>query len=192
MTLDDGVVWVLSNGGIEGATSILSLVPSANLAVVCLTNGTSKSRVTDEIAIEITDTLIPKFAERVENFMKRYEAENLFTSYTPTPRLVGSWEGWIRVQEAKTPIKFVFHKDGEALAKLGKQQEVAIDNVCVRNDELKGDFRARLPNTGGIETEQAIRIHVKVKSNRMFGVVSVEQNANKGFLTPFYVCFNRT
>ncbi len=191
ITLDDGSAWVLSNGGIEGATSMLSLVPSANLAVVCLTNSTSRSRVTDQIAIEIIDTLIPNFSKKIENFMQRYETENAFKLYTPSPQLVGSWDGWIIVQETKTPIKFVFHKNGQVYARLNKLRETTINNVSVRNDELKGDFKARLLTNGEIEAEQAISIHLKVKSNRMYGFVSVEQNASKGFLTPFYVRFDR-
>lgn len=191
VTLDNGVVWALSNGGIEGATSMLSLVPSASLTVACLTNITSRSRITDQIAIEITDALIPKFSERVENFMTRYESENAFTSYTPDPRLVGSWEGWTKTRNSETPIRMVFHKKGEIIVKFGKQRGTTLDNVSVRNDELEGDFRAKLPRAYGIDNERAISIHVKVENNRMYGVATAEPEPSKGLLSPSYVCLNK-
>ncbi len=192
VTLDNGVVWALSNGGIEGATSMLSLVPSANLAVACLTNISSRSRITDQIAIEITDALIPKFSERVENVMKRYESENAFTSYTPDPRLVGSWEGLTKTPDSETPIRMVFHKNGEVKVRLGKQRGMPLENVSVGNDELKGDFRARLPSIYGIDTELGISIHVKVENHRMYGVATAEGEPSKGLLSPSYVCLSKT
>jgi CubicO group peptidase (beta-lactamase class C family) len=49
--IDDGVSWVISNGRISGANSNISLIPSENLAVVCLAN-TSKS-ITDKMATDL-------------------------------------------------------------------------------------------------------------------------------------------
>jgi CubicO group peptidase (beta-lactamase class C family) len=192
VALDNGTLWTLSNGGIGGATSMLSLVPSANLAVVSLTNVTSRSRITDQIAIEITDALIPKFAKRVEAFMKRYESENAFKSYTPIPRLTGSWEGKIKTPETETPIRMIFHDNGKVHVRLGKQQEAILDNVSIRNDELKADFRAESQSEDGINNEQAISIHVKVKDKRMYGVATADLDASKGLLSPSYICLNRT
>jgi len=191
VTLDNSTAWILSNGGIEGATSMLSLVPSENLAVVCLTNTTSKSRITDQIAIEITDALIPKFSKRVEALMERYESENAFKSYTSIPQLVGSWKGEIKTPETETPIKMVFQDNGEVHVRLDKQPEAILDNVSVRNGELKGDFRVRSPSENGTNSEQAISIHVEVRGRRMYGVATAESEARKALLSPSYICLNK-
>jgi CubicO group peptidase (beta-lactamase class C family) len=193
MTLDDNTVWVLSNGGIEGATSMLSLVPAANLAVVCLTNSSSPSRITDQIAIEITNTLLPKFSNRVEDFMKQHESENALRPYRPTPKFIGSWEGTIKAQATETPIKMIFHDNGKIDVRLGELHETAVKNAGVGNGELKGEFQGACCSKKRVKCSYAhtIRIHMKVTNNRMYGVAT-ETDEGKGLLSPSYICLYKT
>lgn len=191
VTLDNNTVWILSNGGIEGATSMLSLVPSANLAVACLSNVTARSRITDKIAIEITNTLIPNFSKSVEAFMNQYESSSSFKTYVPIPTLTGSWEGKIIAQETDTPIKLFFHDNSKIHVKLGKQHERILKNAGVRSDEFKGDFQGISPIENELHSEHTISIHVRVKKNRMYGVATAELNARKGLLSPSYVYLDK-
>ena len=193
VTLGDNTAWILSNGGIEGATSMLSLVPSADLAVVCLTNVTSRSRITDQIAIEITDAFLPKFSDEVEIFMKHYESKNALKSYRPTPQLIGSWEGEIKAEAAETPIKITFHDNGRVDVRLGKHQETALTNAGFGNGQLKGDFRGASLSEDRVQNESThtISIHVKVEKSKMYGVATEEFEENMGLLSPSYVCLHR-
>ncbi len=190
--LGNGYFWILSNGGIEGATSILSLELSANLAVVCLTNVTSRSRITDQIAIEIADNLQPKFANKVETFMTYFESANAYISYKPTSQLIGRWEGAIRTQESAIPIRMVFHDNGKANVSLDQQRERLLRNVSVRNEELKGSFKGILRNERGFDNEHTISIHVKVTKDKMHGVATAEFETDHFFLMlPSYVSLNK-
>lgn len=191
VVLDNGLFWILSDGGIEGATSMLSLVPSANLAVVCLTNVTSRSRITDQIAVEITDNLLPNFFKHVETFMKRYELKNAFKSFGPIPELIGSWEGKIKTHETESQIRMVFRDNGEIHVRLGKQPETILNNTSFGNNELKGDFQATYPVEKGIHDEYAISIHVKVESDRMYGVATTELAASMCPLSPAYIYLDK-
>jgi CubicO group peptidase (beta-lactamase class C family) len=188
VTLDDGLVWVLSNGSIEGATSMLSLVPHANLAVVCLTNVTSRSRITDQIALEITDALLPNFTKKVEAFMKRFESASAFESYTPVSQLIGQWEGSIISPKAETPIRMVFHDNGKIHVRIDKRHRTLLSSASVRHNELKGDFRGTLPNEEGLHREHTIDIHVRVKNGRMYGVATAKFEAEHGtVMLPSYI-----
>lgn len=195
VNLEGGPDWVLSNGSIGGATSMLSLVPSANLAVVCLTNVTSAragARITDQIAIEITDALLPKFAEKAEAFMKRYELANTFEVYKPTSQFIGQWDGEIKTFEAGVPIRIVFHDNGMVTVRLDRRPEVSLGNVSTKYGELKGDFEGMLPYTEGSNHEQAIGVHVKVKDDEMYGVAAAKYEKTQGVLmVPYYICLNR-
>lgn len=185
VTLHENNRWVLSNGGIEGATSMLSLVPSKDLAVACLTNISSPKRVTDKIAIEATNALLPKFSERVAASMKRYELENAFTPYCLNLHLIGVWEGAIQTLETETPIELAFQNNGEIYVRLGDQQKTLLKNVHVKDCELKGDFQGA-QSTEGIYHGDEISIHVRVGEKRMYGVVT-ELEKSKGLLLPSYV-----
>jgi CubicO group peptidase (beta-lactamase class C family) len=193
VTLDTNTAWILSNGGIEGATSMLSLVPAANLAVVCLTNSSSPSRITDQIAIEITDTVLPKFSNRVETFMKQHELENALKPYSPTSEFIGSWDGKIIVQETATPVKMTFYNNGQISVRLDNQHEQTMANASVATDELKGDFRGTLCGRNKVQSGPAhtISIHVKKDQDRMYGVAT-ESEETGAYLSPSYIRLHRT
>ncbi len=190
--LDKGLTWLISNGGIEGATSMLTLVPSANLAVVCLTNITSRSRITDQIAMEITTALVPNFAEKANRFMKHFESADASKPYKPGSQLVGSWEGEIKAQEGGIPIKMIFRDNGKVSVRFGKRHVTLLGNVIARNGELKGDFQGVFPNKSGSTREHTISIHAKVRNGTMFGVATAEFGTNQRFqMLPFYICLNK-
>jgi CubicO group peptidase (beta-lactamase class C family) len=192
VTLDNNTAWILSNGGIEGATSMLSLVPAGNLAVVCLTNSSSPTRITDQIAIEITDALLPRFSDRVEAFMRQHELETAMRLYRPTRELIGSWEGKIKAQATETPIKMIFHDNGKIDVSLGEHHETVLKNASLGNGELKGDFKGTFCSRIMVKYShsQTISIHVKINNNRMYGVAT-ESEGGKGLLSPSYVCLQR-
>lgn len=191
VTLDDGTVWVISNGGIEGATSMLSLVPDAHLAVACLTNITSPSRITDQVAVEITDVLLPKFSNQVEAFMERYELRSTLKPYRLTPELAGLWEGQVKAQESVTPIEMRFRDNGEISVRLDKHHGVVMTNARVGNGELRGDFRRMLGSGDrGSPTPCTISIHVRANRNRMYGVAT-ESEDGSSILSPSYVSLHR-
>lgn len=193
VSLDTNTAWILSNGGIEGATSMLSLVPAANLAVVCLTNSSSPSRITDQIAIEITDTLLPKFSNQVEAFMKQHELENTLRPYSPTPEFIGSWEGQINLRKTATPVRIRFYDNGQINVRLGSQHEQIMANVGIRTGELKGDFRGTLcwRNKAQSPSAHTISIHVRKNQNRMYGVAT-ESEETGPYLSPSYIYLHRT
>ncbi|UCD96299.1 MAG: beta-lactamase family protein [Candidatus Bathyarchaeota archaeon] len=186
--IGDEIVWLISNGSIEGATSMLSLVPSEDLAVACLTNMTSQSSIADQVAIEVTDALLPKFADRVATFMQRYEQASSFKSFQASPLFNGMWEGKIKTHRDKVLIRIVFHTDGPISIRLDKGKNQLLRNVRIRDHELEGDFRGRLPNSKNLQGDHTIDLHLKIRGNGISGVATTRIGTDQDYaMLPYYI-----
>jgi hypothetical protein len=188
--IEDGLKWIISNGRIGGANSNISLVPSKNLAVVCLTN-TSKS-ITDQMAIEIIDVLIPKFAQKATAFIEKYETEHEPKSYKPTPQFMGKWEGKIKTFKDEIPVIMLFQVDGDVHIQLSNQYRTLLNNATVLKNDLKGDFIGKIPNEQGFSYRHKISIYLKMRDTKLYGYISSYFETGKGnFAIPSYINLTR-
>ncbi len=72
---------LLSNGAIAGTATTVLVIPSENMAIVCLTNTTVGNQVTDGVAFDIAGALIPVTPNRSGPFGKdepMFKANPLF------------------------------------------------------------------------------------------------------------------
>jgi CubicO group peptidase (beta-lactamase class C family) len=188
VNIGDDVIWLISNGSIEGATSMLSLVPSADLAVACLTNVTSQSGIADQITVEVIDALLPDFADRVAAFMQRYEQICASTSFHPSPLFNGTWEGEIRANYDRVPIQIVFSVDGQVSVRLNNGKKRLLSNVRIEDSELKGDFKSRLPNGKNVLGDHVIDLHLKARNNGISGIATARIGTGQDYaMLPYYV-----
>ncbi len=184
--IDDGLNWIVSNGRIGGANSNISLVPSKNLAVVCLTN-TSQS-IADQMAIEIIDVLIPGFAQKATAFIEKYETEHKPESYKPTPRFTGKWEGKIKTFKDEIPVTMLFQTDGDIHIQLNNQYSTLLNNAAVLKNDLRGDFLGKIPNEQGFSYHHKISLYMKMKNTKLSGYISSYFETGKGiFSIPSYI-----
>jgi CubicO group peptidase (beta-lactamase class C family) len=188
--IEGGLKWIISNGRIGGANSNISLVPSKNLAVVCLTN-TSKS-ITDQMAIEIIDVLIPKFAQKATAFIEKYETEHNPKSYKPTSQFMGKWEGKIKTFKDEIPVTMSFQVDGDIHIQLSNQYRTLLNNATVLKNDLKGDFIGKIPNEEGFSYQHKISIYLKMKNTKLYGYITSYFETEKGnFALPSYIYLTR-
>jgi CubicO group peptidase (beta-lactamase class C family) len=184
--IDQSLNWIVSNGRIGGANSNISLVPSKNLAVVCLTN-TSKS-ITDQMAIEIIDVLIPGFAEKTNAFIEKYETEQKPKSYKPTPQFIGKWEGKIKTYKDEIPVTMSFQVDGDIHIQLNNLYSTLLNNAGVLNNDLRGDFMGKIPNEQGFSYHHQISVYLKMKVTKLYGYITSYFETEKGnFAIPSYI-----
>jgi CubicO group peptidase (beta-lactamase class C family) len=107
---DKGYRTVWHEGGIAGASSMLKLVPSENIALVVLINGWSKD-LTERIADGILGTLLPEYAEKARE--EAGTGADEFVPYRPDPELTADWKGEIRTYAGDIPVRMVFQEDGD-------------------------------------------------------------------------------
>ncbi len=69
-------LWLLTNGSFpESSNTHITLLPSKDIAVICLVNKDYNSTA-DQMALRITDILLPGFLEEAMNIMSDYENSN--------------------------------------------------------------------------------------------------------------------
>lgn len=185
--LDDGFTHIFSNGEIYGASSNVTIVPSKVVAVACLTN--INTQITDEIATEIVNVLMPGYAEKVEAAVERYKSQRATKPYQPEQRFIGRWKGEIKTDTKSIPVRAVFQEDGDIHIKLGEQGETLLNSATILKDELEGSFIGAIPNHEEFDHPHTIKIQVIQKQNRLIGFVTSEFYIwDKGvFALPYYI-----
>jgi len=190
--LGDGWHWLVSNGAVSGACSMLTLVPEEELAVAVVANVSSET-LADETAIAITDSALPGFAAKVAACMADYQKRTALTPYKPVPVLLGSWEGRVASSVGETPIRLVFQDDGDIHVRLGDQLETLLSEVVAGSGELQGRFAGSLPNVRGYAHSHAIRMRLMTTPNRLYGsVTSTFLQGDRTFGLPASVSLTRS
>lgn len=134
---------LVSNGRISGAQSMITLVPSEDMAVVCLVNASPNASIADEIADQIIDLLVPNLEKQLtyEKYAAIYE-----TPYELNDQLAGKWNGTIETQDKKLPLTIDFRVDGKVYLKIGEEQEQLLENVIFNQyNKLEASFESKIP-----------------------------------------------
>lgn len=159
---------VSHNGGMGGVSTALTLIPSEKIAVVVLVN--SSSPLPDLICREILSVLLPKYAEnraileakRDQEISKsKANATEPAPSFSPTPELIGEWNGSVHTYKGEIPVAFWFKESGDVHVKMGSQLKTLLNDVSFKDGYLGGRM------VGDIGTEDANRrpyhLHVALK-----------------------------
>jgi CubicO group peptidase (beta-lactamase class C family) len=140
---NDGVK-LISNGNITGYNSCLILVPSERLAVVVLTNVTSRNSIADQIAFRIVDILAPDLTGGMtrEKYMQLYEPP-----YKPTDALKGSWQGQVHVGGKQLSITMQFDTTDTIRVRMGKEPEQVLRDATYSSHfgVLMGNMDSKIP-----------------------------------------------
>ncbi len=146
---DYGYRTVWHEGGIGGASSIIKLIPSENIAVVVLLNSWSAD-LPVRIANAMIGVLLPDFKEKMGEGVP--PASSRFERFEGDPEFTGTWKGEIRTYAGDYPVYLVFQEDGD----VHFHKELEIDRTWVlQNQNL---FDKVLNNTG-------------ISGNRIYGWV---------------------
>lgn len=196
--LDEGtgrVAWV-SNGGMVGATSIVKIIPSEKMAVVVLTNIAKEERVTDRIADEVIDALLPGYAERLK--VTRDAGTDVPEMFRPRPfvatsRQLGSWEGTVALPRNNLPISLTFDPGGKVFASLGGQPPREVKNLSVEEAGLLvGNFDGPVPTPDTSAYPHGIGINLRQSSDELFGYLFARSAGSRPrFGLPFYTRLSR-
>jgi len=155
---------VSHGGGMGGVSTTLMLIPAEGIAVAVLVN--SSSPLPDLVCKEILSVLLPKYAENraISEAKQKQEADKEqepIASFSPSPELVGEWNGSVHTYKQEIPITFWFKESGDVHVRMGDQLRTLLNDVSFEDGYLSGRMM------GDIGTEDANRrpycLHVTLK-----------------------------
>ncbi len=191
VSLQGGLHWLISNGSIGGANSMLTLIPEEHLAVAVLTN-ISSSSLADETAIQIADAALPGFGAQAMSAIQAYEEANAPVPLEPEPELVGEWLGRLETEEGPVVFALTVEESGGATVRLGSDKPVAIERLTVRSSGMSGGFSARIPGHSAFGGEHAMELTLRPGDDCLYGYVTSATSTEAGSLSiPFYVWLER-
>ena len=179
--------WLISNGSIAGANSMLTLIPEEELAVAVLTN-ISSSSLADETAIRIADAALPGFGERAMHVIQAYEEAHAPIPLEPGPELTGEWQGLLETEEGPVTVSLTVHEDGQAAVRLGSDDAVAIERLMLQGTAISGGFSARIPGHSVFGEEHAMELMLRSGGDCLYGHVTSSTSTETASLSiPFYI-----
>jgi CubicO group peptidase (beta-lactamase class C family) len=186
--LQNGARWIISDGQDMGVQSILSLIPSAGVAVICLTNVTGDQA--DELSFRVTDILIPGFASQAKAFMKAHEEE--YAAFKPSGDWIGEWRGAIKTSAGDLPITMNFEPDGDIKISLAEQYSTLLDKPLFGYGLLSGAFLAKLPLEEKPDHYHRVELGLRRDRDRLYGFAFANFANEKGhFELPTYIALQR-
>lgn len=153
-------------GGMGGVATLLRIFPAQKLAIVVLSN--SSSRAPHLIADQIMGTLIPGSAPKPE---PRDSAASQ-TEFKPDPALVGTWKGAIKTYKQDIPFTLVFQPDGDIHAKLGDQLTSLVNRAAFKDGYLTGAFLGDVGFEDANRTKYTLSLTLKLRGDVLNGAVS--------------------
>ncbi|HUR49888.1 MAG TPA: serine hydrolase domain-containing protein [Acidimicrobiales bacterium] len=140
-------------GGMGGVATVMTLVPSEQVAVVALCN--AGGLLPHWARLEMLAALLPKYAEQKDKVMAALMQQAMPPAQAPRPdvvsELVGKWEGVVETHEESLPVTIEFAADGGATARLGTQLRTLVDEIRWDGERFAGKMH------GDLRTEDARR-----------------------------------
>jgi hypothetical protein len=187
--LDDNQTWLVSNGSFpNSANSNLTIIPEKNIAVICLANRDFRSTA-DIMAIRITNTLVPGFADKAFAKMEAYESADGKELKLDSNKF-DVWEGVMKFEKSESPIEFIYKTDSLFVSfDNGEWQSIkyaTIDHQSI----IRGNMT--LPMRNPITTqvmESQGNINLLVSENSLQGYFSARFKEEDVFdlALPFYI-----
>jgi CubicO group peptidase (beta-lactamase class C family) len=185
--LDSGRKWLITNGSIGGANSMLTLLPDEELAVAVLTN-ISSSSLADETAVRIADVVSAGFAEEVGQAIGAYEAARASQPFKPDTAVVGEWRGALMNRGHEVPVAVSIGGDGVASIRLADQAKVEIEEMKVQGSQIMGSFRGQIAGHPHFAQDHDMRLTLTHDDGRLYGYITSDTETEFGSVsTPFYV-----
>jgi CubicO group peptidase (beta-lactamase class C family) len=136
----EGFREIWHEGGWDGASSLLKIIPEENIAVVTLINTFNSEYVT-----QITDQIIAAMMGSTKFEGQASEPPSEPGKKTIPDGLTGTWKGEIRTYEGSIPIMIHFAQDGNMTSVIGDQTESTKTNwswVYIIQSTASGIFGA--------------------------------------------------
>lgn len=193
LKMNNGYSSLLSDGAIDGTASSLLLLPEKDIAIACLINASAGSDMTDQLAFNIADILMPGYLKEFEKFAEMNAPIFTDNPFMMADSLIGTWEGKIKTYRDSVFVKMIFDKEGKIFVHIENQFETLVNNVTSNNGLIQGQCFGNLylPETDGIP--HYLELVLKPGNNEIYGSISAQSFNTKRpyFLIPAYIELKR-
>jgi CubicO group peptidase (beta-lactamase class C family) len=179
---------LISNGAIAGAAASILLLPGEQMAVVCLTNMTS--RKTDELVLQIADALLPGFAEDWAGTAAKWEDEP--AAEIGFEELAGEWVGTLASYEGEIPVKITGDRCGTLFLKVGDGLRGVVDDLSFSGKLVRGQALGRILTEEARRHNHNLELELSYEQDKLSGTITaVTTDMPAQFGLPHYVQLTR-
>ena len=169
---DNGLRRVAHTGGMPGVNTALYMYPTEDVAVVVLSNTTS--RFPFVVAQEIVAALVPRYADSLKARRARQRPPQQNTWSTPG-KLAGEWKGTVKTWNGSEPFTLTFQSDGDVVAKLGSQPRALVWDANWQGDSVFfGRFDSRMPTPDAALHRHTIFLNLTLRGSKLSGQASAQ------------------
>ncbi len=161
-----GYVTLGHDGGMDGVSTRLQLVPSAGLVVVVLCNAASD--LPRHLADQICAALLPGYQPLEPGSAAQAGPPEPFA---PPEDLIGTWTGAVHTYHGELPIRFAFQADGDVHARLGDQLETLLNDACLRDGWLTGRMMGDVGTTDAARRPYVLQADLKQRGAVLNGAL---------------------
>jgi len=187
-----GFTEIWHEGGWDGASSLLKIIPEEDIAVVTLTN-TYNSEYVTEITNKIVAAMVGSSKEEEEGLPsgppKRTKPK------TPN-ELIGTWKGEIKTHAGSIPIMMNFAKGGNISVSIGDQKESAKTNwsqfylIESTVSRIFGAFDGNIPTNDTKRYPHNILLSIKQEGEKLIGEATAVVPWNQRKYTRMYAALS--
>jgi len=169
---EHGFKAVWHEGGWAGASTMLKLIPSEDIAVVVLLN-CYDNKFCSKVTNEIFSIVLPEYGEK----LKAQSSDAGSTKQKPQiSELIGKWTGTIKTWAGEVPISITFQENGDHVAKMqsepGSNKETAFKIIRLDKGNLVGRFEGTIPTEDAKRNPHIIFLDMTKKENSLTGFAS--------------------
>ncbi len=173
---------VYHEGGMDGASAMLKILPEKNIVVVALSN-----RYTDFIS-KITDSILLEMVPDLKKVETKQPTKNKTTVKKDTKEIkesdfFGTWNGNIVTRDKKIPIELVFQEDGDIHVNMTVQfksmilgtpnyevpHKMLLNKWYFKNGHLRGWFGENIPGDHLLRCPSVTGLILNYKDDKLIG-----------------------
>ena len=177
---------VSHGGGMPGVSSVLILVPSVNMAIAVLSNGTYIDLY--KIGSRIMRQILP--GKKPED-MSVNQNENQSDTYDqfPSEKFTGSWHGYIRAGDDSIPINLYIDDSGDVKLDLVEEGRecIPVEPFQYKYGRLNGSFDFNIPTIDASVARHKVYMSLNLNNNRLSGYVAAISYRVEVFFLPYYI-----
>jgi len=193
--LDDNLLGfrtVNYNGGMDGVSTYLTLVPEQNVVVVVLVNEDTWGN--PQGIRKVRQLLLQSLELGVSWDVKKKEPRS-DVAFPPGADWVGEWRGSVHTYEGEESLRLWVKESGEVQVQLGSQFRTLLDQVRYRDGFLEGKMMGVL-DTDDLHWEKAngrpyfLELEIRLREQRLMGQLTAETfpaNPRDGVALPHWI-----
>jgi len=177
-------------GGMPGVSSALMLIPSENVAIAILSNGTYIDLY--KIGHVILALMLPeKKPDKMPN-MEKEETNNDNIKF-PSEKFTGQWVGRIMTDEGDMPVRLNIDNTGNVTLTLVDEGSTCkpIDTFHYKNGNLSGSFDFNIHTKDASMCRHKVHMSLRLHDNKLSGYAAAISYRVEVFYLPYYITLTK-